>query len=108
RPGSAQMSDDTGLEGFRAEARAWLKANFPPSLKGRPAPGQAASTVETGDAGLWKQRMADKGWGAPTWPTEYSGGGLDARRARVLQQEMARVAAYNPAYISLGLTMVGP
>ena len=100
------MSGD--LDAFRAEARAWLEANFPASLKGRSAPGQAASTVETGDAGLWKQRMADKGWGAPTWPVAYSGGGLNAREARVVQEEMARVGAYNPCYVSLGLTMVGP
>ena len=26
---------DTDLENFRAEARAWLKENFPPSLKGQ-------------------------------------------------------------------------
>ena len=28
------------------------------------------------DQKLWKQRMADKGWGAPTWPKQYGGGGL--------------------------------
>jgi alkylation response protein AidB-like acyl-CoA dehydrogenase len=102
------MRNDAELDAFRTEARTWLEANFPPSLKGRSAQGQAASTSESGDAGLWKGRMADKGWGAPTWPSEYGGGGLDARRARVLQEEMARAGAYNPVYISLGLTMVGP
>ncbi len=99
---------DAELGNFRTEARTWLEANFPASLKGRGAPGQAATTVETGDAGLWKQRMADKGWGASTWPTAYGGGGLSARAARVLTEEMARVGGYNPVYISLGLTMVGP
>ena len=32
------MADSTGdieLDGFRAEARAWLEANFPASLKGK-------------------------------------------------------------------------
>jgi alkylation response protein AidB-like acyl-CoA dehydrogenase len=102
------MTDDAGQAAFRNEARTWLEANFPTSLKGRSARGQADSTQEEGDAGLWKQRMADKGWGAPTWPTTYGGGGLSAKQARVLQEEMARVGAYNPVYISLGLTMVGP
>ena len=35
--------------------------------------------------------MGDKGWGVPTWPTQYGGGGLSAAEARVLQQEMNRV-----------------
>ena len=62
---------------------AWLAVNFPPSLRGRTAANQASTTHEAGDAGLWKQRMADKGWGTPTWPTQYGGGGLSAWAARV-------------------------
>lgn len=52
---------------FRAEARGWLEANFPPSLKGHAPIGEAPVAWE-GDAGLWKSRMAAKGWGVPTWP----------------------------------------
>ena len=33
--------------------------------------------------------MGEKGWGAPTWPTEYGGGGLSPAEARVLREEMA-------------------
>ena len=35
---SAAAALDTDLENFRAEARQWLEANFPPSLKGANAP----------------------------------------------------------------------
>jgi alkylation response protein AidB-like acyl-CoA dehydrogenase len=103
-----QLDDDAELEAFREEARAWLEANFPKALCDRTAAIQGSSVETDGDAADWKLRMADKGWGTPTWPTEYGGGGLSAPAARVLQQEMVRVGAYNPAYISLGLTMVGP
>jgi alkylation response protein AidB-like acyl-CoA dehydrogenase len=41
----------------------------------------------------WKKAMGDKGWGVPTWPAAYGGGGLDRARARVLQQEMDRIGA---------------
>jgi alkylation response protein AidB-like acyl-CoA dehydrogenase len=51
--------------------------------------------------------MADKGWGAPTWPTEYGGGGLSGAQARVLQREMARVGAENPV-AGMGTSMFGP
>jgi alkylation response protein AidB-like acyl-CoA dehydrogenase len=101
---------DIELDAFRAEARSWLEANFPISLRGR---GAAMAEVEsgdaaTGDANLWKQRMAEKGWGAPTWPTRYGGGGLSPAQARVLAQEMGRAGAYNPVAFGMGITMIGP
>ena len=40
--------------------------------------------------------MGAKGWGTPTWPKEYGGGGLSSAEARVLQQEMARIGVTNP------------
>ena len=40
---------------------------------------------------------------------QYGGGGLSNAEARVLQQEMARVGAYNPiAGGGMGVTMIGP
>jgi alkylation response protein AidB-like acyl-CoA dehydrogenase len=103
------MADFGGseLDGFRAEAREWLEANFPKSLafqQGAMIPGGEALSE---DGKLWKQRMADKGWGAPTWPTEYGGGGLSGAEARVLLQEMARIGAENPV-AGMGTSMFGP
>ncbi len=97
----------TDLEAFRAEAKAWLAANFPPSLAGVDvAMANAYGPVE-GDALLWKQRMGEKGWGTPTWPKEYGGGGLSPAEARVLQQEMNRIGARNPIG-GMGIMMFGP
>ena len=50
----------------------------------------------TGDQDLWRKRIGEKGWGTPTWPKEYGGGGLSQAEARVLQQEMARIGVTNP------------
>jgi alkylation response protein AidB-like acyl-CoA dehydrogenase len=100
----------TELDAFRAEAREWLGANFPKSLTEDPnapvviIPGAASDNP---DAKLWTQRMGAKGWGAPTWPKQYGGGGLSAGEARVLQQEMARIGAYNPI-VGMGTSMFGP
>ena len=52
--------------------------------------------------------MSDNGWGAPTWPEQCGGGGLSPQAALVLAEEMARAGAYDPIYISLGITMIGP
>ena len=47
--------------------------------------------------GLAQAHEGEKGWGAPTWPVEYGGGGLEQRPQqalpRVLQQEMDPLGA---------------
>ncbi|HEY2356794.1 MAG TPA: acyl-CoA dehydrogenase family protein [Phenylobacterium sp.] len=103
------MADFGGsdLDAFRTEAREWLEANFPKSLANQQTAMIPGDENLTADGKLWKQRMADKGWGAPTWPTEYGGGGLTGAQARVLQQEMARIGAENPV-AGMGTSMFGP
>ena len=106
------MADFGGsdLDAFRTEAREWLEANFPKSLAADPDAAQTAmmgGVAATGDALLWKQRMGAKGWGAPTWPKEYGAGGLSPAENRVLQQEMAKIGAYNPI-VGMGTSMFGP
>jgi alkylation response protein AidB-like acyl-CoA dehydrogenase len=94
------MADFGGdVDTFRTEARAWLEANFPKSLRRTEEVDWETAMIAdkpTDDAKLWKQRIVAKGWGTPTWPKQYGGGGLSQPEARVLQQEMARVGADNP------------
>jgi alkylation response protein AidB-like acyl-CoA dehydrogenase len=99
----------TPLDDFRQEARSWLEANFPRSLIGRD---NAFASVEgggeeTAEHAAWKRSMGEKGWGVPTWPKEYGGGGLGRKEARILQEEMARIGAWNPIS-GMGVMMFGP
>ncbi len=96
-------------ESFRQEARVWIADNFPTSLRGT---GNAMSAIEggtepTADEEAWRIAMGKKGWGVPTWPKEYGGGGLDRAQARVLGEELARAGAYNPIG-GMGVMMFGP
>src|SRR5438067_979199 len=100
-------ASDAQLEAFRADARAWIEENLPPSLEGLTPLSLVEGPAPTGDFAVWKALMGEKGWGAPTWPIEYGGGGLTPQEARVLRQEMARAGACNPMIAGLGLTMVG-
>ena len=104
----ADFGGDLELEEFRGEARAWLEANFPPSLQGKGGASLAEVLAEDADLATWKQRIGQKGWATPTWPTEYGGGGLSPQQARVLQQEMSRAGAFNPLLFGMGITMIGP
>jgi alkylation response protein AidB-like acyl-CoA dehydrogenase len=104
------MADFGGdAEAFRLEARTWLEENFPKALKDNAA-AQTASMMggaETADVKLWRERMGGKGWGTPTWPKQYGGGGLSRPEARVLAEEMNRIGARNPIG-GMGVSMFGP
>ncbi|WP_309646466.1 acyl-CoA dehydrogenase family protein [Phenylobacterium sp.] len=99
---------DPALEAFRREARAWLAENFPPSLKGQGALMTAEGpTPEHSEFKLWKQRIGERGWGVPTWPAAYGGGGLSVPETRILREEMAEIGAWNPIG-GMGVMMFGP
>ncbi|HWF01934.1 MAG TPA: acyl-CoA dehydrogenase family protein [Caulobacteraceae bacterium] len=105
------MADIGGdeLEAFRAQARAWLQDNFPAALRADPAAQLAAMMGErpSADAEAWRGAMGEKGWGTPTWPSAYGGGGLSRPQARVLNEEMAAIGARNPIG-GMGVMMLGP
>ena len=104
------MADFGGsdLDAFRTEARDWIEANFPKSLKGKGGMMMREERSEpTPDMDAWRKAMGEKGWGVPTWPTQYGGGGLTPAHARIIQQELGRVGAYNPIG-GMGVMMFGP
>jgi alkylation response protein AidB-like acyl-CoA dehydrogenase len=106
------MADFGGeLDTFRAEARDWLKANYPEALND-PAAGDPEGIwggrkyAGSDDPQIvWQKRVASRGWTAPMWPAQYGGGGLNADQARIVEQELAR---YRTPLASFGVWMLGP
>ncbi len=95
-------------EAFRKEVREWVEANFPAELKGRPNPMMREERAKPSEAQeAWRKAVGAKGWGTPTWPAQYGGGGLSSAEARVIQQEFGRAGAYNPIG-GMGVMMFGP
>ena len=99
----------TDINEFRAQTRAWLEENCPAGARG---PGQIPNgstkiEIKDGEVRLWLERMIEKGWTVPTWPTEYGGGGLSTAEYLVLLEEMRRLGA-RPALSSFGTSMIGP
>lgn len=97
------------LDAFRIEARDWIAAHFPPALKGVDLSRSALEgpSDKSAEKEAWRIAMGEKGWGTPTWPLRYGGGGLSDAEARVLQQELARAGASNPIG-GMGVMMFGP
>ncbi|ODT21281.1 MAG: hypothetical protein ABS35_17615, partial [Kaistia sp. SCN 65-12] len=68
-------------ENVRAEVRAWLEANWNPEL----------GLVE------WRNKLADSGWGVPTWPKQWYGRDLPQALQPVVDEEFARIGAIGVA-----------
>ncbi|MBV1880367.1 MAG: acyl-CoA dehydrogenase family protein [Pseudomonadales bacterium] len=101
------------LDEFRLEVRSWLASHFPASLSGKAAGVGLGTNIQgelADDAEQWRKALADKGWGAATWPVEYGGAGLSQKHVRVINDEMGKVGAFNPMTVlaGMGVTMVGP
>lgn len=100
-----QASEDA----FRTEVRQFLAANFPDELRGTGnlLAGLEGPTNETLLQKGWREAVGGRGWGTPTWPKEYGGGGLTKGQARIVEHEFAKVGAYNPIG-GMGVMMFGP
>ena len=97
------------LAEFRGETRAWLAKNCPAGACG-PGPISNGSTkivIQDSDTRLWLERMVEKGWTVPAWPTAYGGGGLSKDQYLILLEEMRDIRA-RPALSSFGTSMIGP
>jgi len=99
------------LEAFRSEVRAWIGENFPPELCAAEKQDEYYQLMprypEGPDFARWKERVVEKGWGTPGWPTTYGGGGLPTEQARIVLQEFVGNGAYNPVQ-GMGTSLLGP
>lgn len=112
------------LDSFRAETRAWLEENCPPSARGDArgdsrgdARGDSrgsgyvpigSSKIELEpDTRLWLDRMVERGWTVPTWPKQYGGAELDKDEYKVLIEELQRINARTPL-TGRGVNYIGP
>ena len=78
------MSEPTEAS-VRAEARAWLEANWDPDL----------GLVE------WRNKLADSGWGVSHWPKEWYGRDLPVGLVPVVEEEFQRIGAIGVARMGI-------
>jgi alkylation response protein AidB-like acyl-CoA dehydrogenase len=75
----------------RAEARAWFTHSWDPDLT----------------LGDWWERLAESGWGFPTWSPDWYGRGLSSQLAAVVAEERKAAGVYGPPS-GIGVMMAGP
>jgi alkylation response protein AidB-like acyl-CoA dehydrogenase len=83
------LADAPEHAAFRAEMRAWLAAALPQL----PWPEPADLVAKLPFWQQWQRMVFEAGYAGASWPREYGGGGLDARRRAILTEEMDRAGA---------------
>lgn len=96
----ARNMNDLSDEGFRADIRAWIAANYPEDLRNPP------KRLHLQENFPWYKALSEKGWLAPGWPREHGGMGLSATKQVIWTEELERhgCARLNDH----GITMLAP
>ncbi|MFL6111774.1 MAG: acyl-CoA dehydrogenase family protein [Catenulispora sp.] len=101
-------SDPAPDDAFRAEIRAWLKANLAgefEAAKGLGGPGREHEAFDVRVA--WDRHLAAHGWTCLDWPKEYGGRAATVAQQVVFHEEYARAEA--PIRVShIGEQLLGP
>lgn len=74
---------------FRAQARSWLDGALP--KLSWPEPADLVERLPFWRE--WQQFCFDAGYAGPSWPAEFGGGGMDARRRAIWAEELDRAGA---------------
>ena len=103
---------------FRSEVRSFIDERLPEFYKRRADEVDTSgendwqSDITIGDddakaaAQQWAAALAERGWAAPHWPTEYGGANLSSMEQFILNSEMAYTGA--PPVGGSGLSLLGP
>jgi hypothetical protein len=91
-------------DAFRQTLRSWLDAHLTPEVVGAGRAGMEANLELLRD---WNRSLADAGWAAPAWPTQYGGrdAGIDEQLA--WHEEMSRAEAPGPVNV-IGVSNIAP
>ncbi|MCG8414356.1 MAG: acyl-CoA dehydrogenase family protein [Pseudomonadales bacterium] len=88
---------------FQEEVRDFLQSEFPADLKAKV---DANIRLSKDDMVRWQKILFEKGWAAPSWPTEHGGTGWTLTQRHIFATEMGLIGAPEP--IPFGMKMVAP
>jgi alkylation response protein AidB-like acyl-CoA dehydrogenase len=99
-----ETSFDARTEAFRDEVRRFIRENLPEDI--RAAVAGERMDLPADYQRQWQRILADKGWGAPSWPKEHGGAGWTDQQFYIFERELALNDAPRP--LGFGIQMLGP
>jgi alkylation response protein AidB-like acyl-CoA dehydrogenase len=90
-------------DAFRAEVRAFIRANLPAETRRKMEEGRSLSKDEIV---TWQRTLNTRGWAAPSWPKEWGGPGWTAVQRHIFLDELHQAPAPEP--LSFNVAMIGP
>ncbi len=102
------LGDSAHEAAWRLEVRKFIDAEAPAALK-EPSEGdlEGGLFARFGAMKEWRDRVAAKGWIAPSWPTKYGGADMSVVDQFVMNEEFAEAGV--PGNIGgFGVMMIGP
>jgi alkylation response protein AidB-like acyl-CoA dehydrogenase len=88
---------------FRDQVRAWLRDHVPAAMRDKVV---RYAPLDRDDLVGWHRILADQGWIAPAWPTEWGGTGWTVVQRYIFEEECGY--AGTPPLVPFGLAMCGP
>jgi alkylation response protein AidB-like acyl-CoA dehydrogenase len=98
--------DTTDEAKFRVEVKNFIESEAPQVARGASREEALVGNWERNQ--LWFKKLAERGWIAPAWPTEYGGAGMTVMEQFIFNEEMALNRAPRPLHLLIGLGMAGP
>jgi hypothetical protein len=93
------------VEAFRAEVREFIAGLVPPGWRGI---GALSDDEHAAFRGAARAGLAERGWAAPAWPTQYGGAGLGASELIVLVEELTGAGVpFSSDNDAFGISMLG-
>ena len=90
-------------QAFRDEVRDFFQTGIPEDWRHTV---RAGLRLKPEELTSYQKRLAERGWGAPTWPTDYGGTGWSPIELCIFWSEAARADA--PHQFHQGLELIGP
>lgn len=97
------LQDTPDEQAFRQEVRHFVQQRLPADIRAKVL---GFLRVERDDYVRWQRILAQRGWGAPGWPTRFGGCGWNAVQRNIFDEECFTGGA--PRQMPFGLSMIAP
>ena len=103
RSGALNLDFSAADERFRTEVREFLERKLPLSLSSKVLEDRP---LEREDYLSWMRILHERGWSAPSWPTQFGGPGWSTLQQLIFDEECSGAGA--PPILPFGVSMVAP